>query len=147
MHVHVHCIHAETNTNRQDNPWQATGTCRFKIIDQLGYCYSSTRYMYMYPCLFSLNLIITVQNKSRVSTCTCSVVALSSCLRLTAVKYIRQMCTYSGMPSTLISITSQPLQSSLNFKLHIVSSECASCQSQSTHCFRCHLHHNLIIGR
>ena len=54
--------------------------------------------------------------------------------------------THSSVSPSLIAITPQPLQSSLHFKLHIISSEGSSCKSQSPHGFGCHLHYHLVIG-
>ena len=53
--------------------------------------------------------------------------------------------TYSSMSATLISITTQPFQGSFDFKFNIISSKCPPGVCQSSHCFRSHLHHNLVI--
>jgi len=53
--------------------------------------------------------------------------------------------TYSSMSATLISITTQPFQGSFDFKFNIISSKCPPGVCQTSHCFRSHLHHNLVI--
>ena len=63
----------------------------------------------------------------------------------TGVVPVDMKFTYSSMSATLISITTQPFQGSFDFKFNIISSKCPPGVCQSSHCFRSHLHHNLVI--